>query len=177
MTLKAEMLGGLAMGYLIFDLVVIGVIVYWVKQRNAKKKANFSEKTASFNRESAIQIANSQINLESKQLLIDSDVINFSEIIGYTPHIDGGTKKKHHSLIRAATGGALFGGAGAIVGAVTGGKKVDYITRMDAVIVTKDGNSHTVKFLPLPQNSNTVLVKKAETDMDRFDALIGQALK
>lgn len=165
------------MEYLIFDIIIIGLIVYWVKQRNTKKKAEFSEKTANFNRNSAISIANSQINLESKQLLIDSDVINFDDIIGYTPHIEGGTKKKHHSLLRAATGGVLFGGAGAIVGAVTGGKKVDYITRMDATVVTNDGNSHTVKFLALPQNNGTPMVKKAEDEIDRFHALINQAIK
>lgn len=167
------------MGYtiLLFDIVIIGFFVYWIRQRKAKKKAEFSRKTANFAWDSAIKIANSQINLESKQLLIDSDVISFNDIIGYTPHIDGGTKKKHHSLMRAATGGVLFGGAGAIIGAVTGGKKVDYISRMDATVVTNDGNSHTVKFLALPQNNGTPMVKKAEDEMDRFHALINQAIK
>lgn len=167
------------MGYLVLvtDIVVIGLIVYWIRQHKAKKKAEFTRKTANFSFDSAIKIANSQINLESKQLLIDSDVINFDDIIGYTPHIDGGTKKKHHSLLRAATGGVLFGGAGAVVGAITGGKKIDYITRMAATIVTRNGDSHTVTFLALPQNNGTQLVKKAEEDMDRFDALINQAIK
>lgn len=167
------------MGYtiLLFDIAIVGLFIYWIRQRRAKKKTEFSQKTANFAWDSAIKIANSQINLESKQLLIDSDVINFDDIIGYTPHIDGGTKKKHHSLMRAATGGVLFGGAGAIIGAVTGGKKVDYITRMEATVVSKDGNSHLVKFLAFPQNSNTLSVKKASDDMDRFDALINQAIQ
>lgn len=167
------------MGYLysLVEIAVIGAIIYWIWKKRAQKKTKFLQNTSSFNRNSAVKIANSQINLESKQLLVDSDVINFSEIIGYTPHIDGGTKKKHHSLIRAATGGVLFGGAGAIIGAVTGGKKIDYITRMEATVVTNDGNSHTIKFLALPQKNGTPMVKKAEEDMDRFDALINQAIK
>lgn len=167
------------MGYLtsIIEMLIIGLIIYWLVQRRKQKKEEFSQKTSSFERESAIKIANAQINMQSKQLLIDSDVISFDDIIGYTPHIDGGTKKKHHSILRAATGGVLFGGAGAIVGAVTGGKKVDYITRMDATIVTNDGNSHTVKFLALPQDNGTPMVRKAEDEMDRFHALINQAIK
>lgn len=167
------------MGYLfsLFEIAVVVLFIYWIRQRKNKKKAEFSKKTANFSRDSAISIANSQINLESKQLLIDSDVINFDDIIGYTPHIDGGTKKKHHSLMRAATGGVLFGGAGAIIGAVTGGKKVDYVTRMEATVISKDGHSHIVKFLAFPQNSNTLSVKKASDDMDRFDALINQAIQ
>ena len=44
-----------------------------------------------------------------------TSLLDFSDIVSYSPHFEGHEVKKHHGLTRAATGGLLFGGAGAIV--------------------------------------------------------------
>lgn len=49
-------------------------------------------------------------------------VYKFSDIVSYTPIEEGHNQTKKHGITRAVVGGAIAGGAGAIVGAVTGGK-------------------------------------------------------
>jgi len=88
----------------------------------------------------------------------------FKDITGYTPNIDGHEVKKHHGVARAVTGGILFGGAGAIVGAVTGGKQYDVISNISITVFLSDGGSF----------ENTILSTETKPDSLTFQGSKGQ---
>lgn len=64
--------------------------------------------------------------------------IYYSEIKGYSDTTVGSNKKKHHGITRAVVGSAIDGGVGAIVGAVTGGKQYDVVTKMALTLTLND---------------------------------------
>ena len=85
--------------------------------------------------------------LEKKCFLSDPRFINYSDIISYEVNQSGHTEKKHHGITRAIVGGAIAGGAGAIVGATTGGKQNDYINHLGLIITLKDGSDFEIVFI------------------------------
>lgn len=72
---------------------------------------------------------------------------SYSDIISYTPVDRGHNEKKKHGLLRAATGGALLGPAGAVIGAVTGGKNFGYVDELGVNISLKNGQSISIGFI------------------------------
>lgn len=80
--------------------------------------------------------------LSAKTFVDDNYVVyDFSDIVSYTPIEEGYNKTKKHGITRAVVGGAIAGGAGAIVGAVTGGKNFEYIKKL-GVIITFNNNEN-----------------------------------
>lgn len=74
-------------------------------------------------------------------------VVLYADIISYTPVDRGHNEKKKHGLLRAATGGVLLGPAGAVIGAVTGGKNFGYVDELGVNISLKNGHSISIKFI------------------------------
>lgn len=66
-------------------------------------------------------------------------IYKFSDISSVQPIQQGESKTKKHGITRAVVGGALAGGVGAIVGAATGGKQYDYITKLGFNVTFKNG--------------------------------------
>lgn len=75
-----------------------------------------------------------------KNILGIEEIIDYKDIISFETIEDGETIIKSNGLGRAVVGGVLFGGAGAIVGAMTGSKKtnatiknlkIKLVTRLD----------------------------------------------
>lgn len=85
--------------------------------------------------------------LQKKVFLFDPRFINYSDIISYKVNQSGHDEEKHHGIMRALVGGALAGGAGAIVGATTGGKQYDYIDHLGLIITLKDGSDFEIVFI------------------------------
>lgn len=73
--------------------------------------------------------------------------IPYANIISYTPVDRGHNEKKKHGLLRAATGGVLLGPAGAVIGAVTGGKNFGYVDELGVNISLKNGQSISIRFI------------------------------
>ena len=96
-------------------------------------------------------------------------IYNYSDIVSYRPIERGHDEKKKHGITRAVVGGVLAGGAGAVVGAVTGGKHNEILDQLAVVINFSDGSNESVIFV----NTETkgMLAKQA---YDYMDALIGQ---
>ena len=90
--------------------------------------------------------------------------ILYSDITGYTPVEKGHSKNKKHGIARAVTGGVLFGGVGAIVGATTGGKDFDFIDRLSLTIHATDGRSITLDFV----TKETKVNKKTNALYEQF---------
>lgn len=104
--------------------------------------------------------------------------IKFSEIVSYTPHFEGHEVKKHHGLTRAATGGLLFGGAGAIVGAITGGKQFDQITKVGITLRLADGDSIEYNLLPTGKTKSTSFeAKTANSRLEDMSALLDRIIE
>ncbi|GEO70286.1 SHOCT domain-containing protein [Levilactobacillus acidifarinae] len=105
-------------------------------------------------------------------------LLDFSEIISYTPHVEGHEVKKHHGLTRAATGGLLFGGAGAIVGAVTGGKQFDQVTRVSITVRLSSGEAIEYNLLPTGKTKSTSFeAKTANGRLEDMSALLDRIIE
>ena len=98
---------------------------------------------------------------KNKQLLInkisDCERINYSQIISYNIINEGHDKKKKHGITRAIVGGALAGGVGAIVGAVTGGKNYDYVDRLGVNITLQGGDNVEILLIDATTKVQTLI--------------------
>lgn len=107
-----------------------------------------------------------------------TQLLDFSEIISYSPHVEGHEVKKHHGLTRAATGGLLFGGAGAIVGAVTGGKQFDQVTRVSITVRLSSGKAIEYNLLPTGKTKSTSFeAKTANERLEDMSALLDRIIE
>lgn len=105
-------------------------------------------------------------------------LLDFSEIVSYSPHVEGHEVKKHHGLTRAATGGLLFGGAGAIVGAVTGGKQFDQVTRISITVRLSNGEAIEYNLLPTGKTKSTSFeAKTAKGRLEDMSALLDRIIE
>lgn len=90
-------------------------------------------------------------------------LFNFDEIVGYRPIEKEHEEKKKHGIARAATGGVLFGGAGALVGAVTGGKRFNYLDKLGVSLSLTHGRSAEI-----------LLIRKSTTDQGKIEDAYGK---
>ncbi len=81
--------------------------------------------------------------------LLDNNykIYKFSEIVSFTPIEQGHNQTKKHGITRAVVGGVIAGGAGAVVGAVTGGKNYDYVDKLGVVITFSNNENIRLMFL------------------------------
>lgn len=121
-------------------------------QREIKKKAN-NEILERFKENSSLILDKLYFDDNNMQLLIkgerkqDHTVIEYSQIISYSEIIDGKNVKKKKGVTRAIVGGALAGSTGAIVGASTGGKQFDIVSRMAIVLNLSDNSFYNIELL------------------------------
>ncbi|APX72684.1 SHOCT domain-containing protein [Companilactobacillus allii] len=92
----------------------------------------------------------------------------FKDITGYKPIVEGHEVKKHHGIARAATGGILFGGAGAIVGAMTGGKQYDVITKIAITVYLSSGETFGATFLSEEKKPDSWIARGAQQQLDSW---------
>lgn len=97
---------------------------------------------------------------------------NYEQIVDFKLLEDGDTISSG-GLGRALVGGALFGGVGAIVGGVTGGKKAKNILTSLEVIITLDNpykNTINVKCMPagITCKSGSLLYKTYKSEANNF---------
>lgn len=119
-----------------------------IEQQKQEDNAEYEGILATFKQNGALKAGRYYFDPKQEQILsaktfIDDSyaVYNFSDIVSYTPIEEGYNKTKKHGITRAVVGGAIAGGAGAIVGAVTGGKNFEYIKKL-GVIITFDNNEN-----------------------------------
>ncbi|MQS53319.1 hypothetical protein [Companilactobacillus mishanensis] len=83
----------------------------------------------------------------------------YSEIMSYEPVITGSSKTKHHGITRAVAGGLIAGGAGAVVGAITGGKNYDVYDNIEIVVQTSDYSRYHISLLSTSMKADSFAVK------------------
>ncbi|WP_253734131.1 SHOCT domain-containing protein [Lactiplantibacillus plantarum] len=116
--------------------------------------------------------------LFEKSLTTPSLIINFDDVISYTPTVYGHSVSKHHRGARGITGGLIAGPIGAIVGASTGGKDYDAINDVHITINFKDGSSRVLKYVTTEYKSDSLILKSLIKDyhdgISILDAIIAE---
>jgi len=111
--------------------------------------------------------------------VFDCQDILSAEIIENGETITRTETKTEGRLGRAIVGGVLFGGAGAVVGGLTGKSNsnsisVNYITQIDLKIIVKDTNNpvHIIRFLQTATGKQSYLYKNAIEKAMKCHAII-----
>lgn len=107
-----------------------------------------------------------------------SEIINYDDIIKLVT-INDLTDKKGHPLIKAAAGGALIGGIGAILGAMSGGTKTKgLINKLELDLYLKDKTVFHLNLVDpsLPQKTTSDTGKTAIADFDNWKVKIDEII-
>lgn len=125
-----------------------------LEQHNQELQAEYQKTAAPFKNDGALKVGRYYFDPSREEILMDATLLdkhykvyNFADIISYTPIEEGHNQTKKHGITRAVVGGAIAGGAGAIVGAVTGGKNYDYIDKLGVVITFSNNENIRLMFL------------------------------
>lgn len=103
---------------------------------------------------------------------VNFKIVNFSDIVGFTPiERNGGHVSKHHRGSRALVGGMIAGGTGAVIGASTGGKEFDKIGELSITVLFKDGSDKKLFFIN-DEKSDSLLAQQAQSRFDRTSILL-----
>lgn len=106
------------------------------------------------------------------------EIINYDDIVKFVP-INDLTDKKGHPLINAVAGGALLGGIGAVLGAVTGkGKTKGIINKLELDLYLKDESIFREVLIEpsAPQKTTGIIGKQAIVDFDNWKAKINEIM-
>lgn len=82
------------------------------------------------------------------------DIIDFDKIISWEVLSDSETIYKKEGLGRSVVGGALFGGAGAIVGVITGDSKSKKIIKSIKLRITVSDINNPIRFIHIHEGSD-----------------------
>ncbi|MFZ2588126.1 SHOCT domain-containing protein [Paucilactobacillus nenjiangensis] len=104
-------------------------------------------KVASLNLDPVLFDDDNRLLMIKGSLTVQPRRINYFELTGYSDTTVGTSRKKHHGITRAVVGSAIDGGVGAIVGAVTGGKQYDVITKMALTLNLTDNRFEEITFI------------------------------
>ena len=123
-------------------------------QHEQKLQAEYQKAVAPFKNDGALKVGRYYFDPSREEILMDTTLLDksykiykFADIVSFTPIEEGHNQTKKHGITRAIVGGAIAGGAGAIVGAVTGGKNYDYIDKLGVIITFKDNENVRLMFL------------------------------
>lgn len=117
------------------------------------------------------------IDNESKRFLVPKTLThgyhleNFSNLVSYDPILRTNNKSKHHGITRGIVGGALLGGAGAVVGAVTGHKNYSVISKMSILLRFKDNYTYEMKYITTDMSVG-MLTNSFEKDMNEMSTFL-----
>ena len=128
-----------------------------------------------------------QINTDTKKFRVPSSklikknlaIINFNELVSYEV-IEDGEQLSSGGLGRAAVGGVLFGGVGAIVGGITGGKKTKSTCDKLFIKLTLDSIDNPVlyiKFIELSMKKKNFMYKEALKAAEECTSLLELILR
>lgn len=150
---------------------------FWGKNKQADKKDEKVFKTEKNISDLLwIDYTNELVMVKTKVGMKPKHLAKFSEIESYSVFENGKELTKRSGVGRAMVGGALFGGTGAIVGALTGKEKdASYVNLLSVEIALRSNdNKKNVLNIPLitgKVKTNSVLYKEATRKVDEI--LIG----
>lgn len=124
------------------------------KQHDQELQAEYQKAVAPFKDDGALKVGRYYFDPSREEIFMDTTLLDkhykvysFSNIVSYIPIEEGHNQTKKHGITRAVVGGVIAGGAGAVVGAVTGGKNYDYIDKLGVVITFSNNENIRLMFL------------------------------
>lgn len=156
------------------------------KQTTKNKKRELRERQAfqwdtlekQFKDDNAQVVYPVKADFKTKQLIIEKSFLNkpvtkkFSEIVNYQQLERPTIIKKHHGITRALVGGAFAGGVGAIVGATTGGKHYDAVSRLSVTINFSDNTHREITFITTPTKTDGISYSLSYKGFQKLCALL-----
>lgn len=128
-----------------------------MEQHNQELQAEYQKVVAPFKNDGAIKAGRYYFDPHREEIFMDTTLLDktykiykFSDIVSFTPIEEGHNETKKHGITRAVVGGVIAGGAGAVVGAVTGGKNYDYIDKLGVIVTFK--NNENIQLMLLNAN-------------------------
>jgi len=125
-----------------------------MKQHNQELQAEYQKAVAPFKNDGSLKVGRYYFDPHREEIFMDTTLLDksykiykFDNIVSFTPIEEGHNQTKKHGITRAVVGGVIAGGAGAVVGAVTGGKNYDYIDKLGVVITFKNNENIRLMFL------------------------------
>lgn len=95
---------------------------------------------------------------------------NYADIVDYKPIVEGKQISKHHRITRGAVGGILLGGPGMVIGALTGGKEFQVVSKMSIVIYFSNGDNFECKFVTTDTKTNGMMYKLLSKSANQLEA-------
>lgn len=135
-----------------------------------------------FSSERAIKVDGIEADFVSQKLMLRPSILskkrlmNFYDITSYRPYVQGKEVTKHHGVARALTGGVLFGGAGAIVGAVTGGKRYSEVSSVGVNVYLADGQSVEFSFIDSKTKADSWVAQGAQKRVEELSVLLDRII-
>lgn len=124
------------------------------EQHNQELQAEYQKAIAPFKNDGSLKVGRYYFDPHREEIFMDTTLLDksykvykFADIVSFTPIEEGHNQTKKHGITRAVVGGVIAGGAGAVVGAVTGGKNYDYIDKLGVVITFKNNENIRLMFL------------------------------
>lgn len=147
-------------------LIIIGLLL---KKSKTKKKAEADD--IALKRAAALNAINFHPTFKFNNLQVDENSKQWNTVYMDTAYSldniedctiveDGVAYKSNNGVMRAVIGGALFGNAGAVVGAVTGATS-EYVQSLEVWIYTKTGFHHDY---PLKITVSNKKIQKGSSD-------------
>ena len=97
---------------------------------------------------------------------ISDHIYNYSDIVDFKVIENGSEKLEGNSLLKAAVGGAVFGGAGAIVGALHGSKKtIEKCNELSIKIIMKNMSNPNIYIKFIGSNSGIPFGREKDTGL------------
>ena len=125
-----------------------------MEQHNQELQAEYQRAVAPFKNDRALKAGRYYFDPHREEIFMDTTLLDksykvykFADIVSFTPIEEGHNETKKHGITRAVVGGVIAGGAGAVVGAVTGGKNYDYIDKLGVVITFNNNENIRLMFL------------------------------
>lgn len=109
---------------------------------------------------------NKLLMISTKNMMKPKYLLRFDNIIGYAVYQDDKEVTKKSGLGRAAVGGLLFGGTGAVVGALTGSETTKSYVKNLWLVLELDGNNTESKKAMIP----FIVMSKTDISSQLFKA-------
>lgn len=152
-----------------------------LKEEKEQQKSLEESMKQKFKEHNAVQYGHIYFDDVDKELMQTRGLMRpyikrpYSDVISYSPVDRGHSEHKKHGITRAVTGGMLFGGVGAVVGATTGGKNFEYVDEIGVNISLKNGDSLSIKLLRTSTKAGFV-TKEAYSECNQLCALLDSIL-
>ncbi|VDG20666.1 hypothetical protein [Lactobacillus plantarum] [Lactiplantibacillus mudanjiangensis] len=149
------------------------------KENDAEEKAEYDKIKADFKENKTAKFGKIYFNSKTRKIFIDQSLVNllyktvyhvydYNEFAGYQTTETPTTITKKHGVSRSIVGGLVAGTAGAVIGAATGGKSYDAVSKLSITLTFTDNHTSEVVFINQPTKTDSLIYKSAQRELKDF---------